>query len=163
MNRFRGWWRANFLACEFWLAALLAATFGLWAELCRTWPRVNGQLSGNRSEIYGALAAVFGALLGFTITSVSIVLGYADSDRLAIVRRSKHYPTLWKVFSSANKALALATASALIGLVLDRDADPVRWLLYLNVFATSLAAFRIARCLWVLERVIRLITTASEA
>ena len=90
-------------------------------------------LDGNRSAIYSALAPVFGALLGFVLTAVSLVLGFSAMEQLAIVRGSPHYETLYKIYLQATWLLALATHVALAGLILDRDAGPVNAILYATV------------------------------
>ena len=162
MKRLRECWEAHFLLAEFALAVALSAGFAAWARFLGGDVQLEELLAGNRSEVYGTLASVFGALLGFTITAVSIVLGYAQSDRLTVVRESKHYPKLWAVFTAANKALALATLVALVGLVVDRDSTPAPVILYVMVFAVLLSSFRLLRCIWVLENVVKIITAPSK-
>jgi hypothetical protein len=101
---------------------------------------------------------LFGSLLGFSITAVSIVLGYAASEKLLIVRKSKHYQDLWNVFKSAIRVLALATVVALLGLIFDKNDQPLNFLVYSNVFTVILSSFRVARCVWVLENIIMIVT-----
>jgi hypothetical protein len=156
------WWRAHFLQAEFALAALIGAIFALWTARYGGAGLVDAALRGNRGALYGTLASMFGSLLGFTIAAISIVLGYATSDRLAIVRESRQYPTLWRVFIAAMRALGAATVVALAGLVLDRDAAPLYAVLDLCVWTATLAALRLARCLWVFEQVIGLVTAPTK-
>ena len=115
-------------------------------------------LQGNRATLYGTIASIWGSLLGFVITSTSIVLGFSTSDRLAVVRESTEYPTLWKTFSSTIWALALATLVALACLVFDRDNSPSRWLAIPFAFVLLLALLRISRTIWALENIIALVT-----
>jgi hypothetical protein len=158
MKRLLAWWRAHFLLAEFIVALLVAMAFAVWSASPDGARLVAQTLAGNRAAVYGALTSLFGALLGFTIAAMAIVLGYASDNRLRIVRESRHYPTLWRVFIAATRALALATGAALLGLVLDRDRAPRALILDLVVGATMLAVLRLARCLWVFERIIGLIT-----
>ena len=157
------WWRAHFLAAEFGFAVVIGLAFAVWCARFGGLRLVDAVLVGNRSAIYGTLASICASLLGFTIAAIAIVLGYAASDRLAIVRESRQYTTLWAVFSATMRALGLTTVTALAGLVLDRDAAPVSLVLYLCVGASVLAALRIARCLWVFEQVIALVTAPARA
>jgi hypothetical protein len=157
------WWQAHFLAAELGVAVLVAAAFAAWSARPGGAALVDATLQGNRAAVYGALASIFGSLLGFTLAAAAIVLGYAASDRLAVVRDSRQYPTLWRVFIAAMRALALATAVALAGLILDRDAAPRPAILDVCVGASALAALRLARCLWVFERVIALVTAPSPS
>jgi NhaP-type Na+/H+ or K+/H+ antiporter len=104
------------------------------------------------------LTTLFGSLLGFSITAISIVIGYASSDKLAIVRNGKHYQDLWNVFKSAMIVLALATIFALLGLIFDRNPDPINYFLYINIFTIILAFFRVARCIWVMNNIISIVS-----
>jgi hypothetical protein len=156
--KIRKYWEANFLVLEFITALVLSLCLVGWSEFIDKGQFINSIFLDNRDVVYGALATLFGSMLGFSITAVSIVIGYATNDKLAIVRKGKHYQDLWNVFKSAMKVLAFATVFALLGLVFDKNANPVNYLLYMNIFATVLSLFRIARCIWVLENIIVIVT-----
>jgi hypothetical protein len=158
MRRLLDWWGVHFLLAEALVALVLLLAFGLWHASPGGARVVDATLAGDRAAIYGALTSLFGALLGFTIAAMAIVLGYASDNRLRVVRESPHYPTLWRVFIAATRALAFATGAALLGLVLDRDRAPSPLILDLAVGTTALAVLRLARCLWVFERIIGLLT-----
>ncbi len=157
------WWRTHFLNVELSLALLCGASFFVGASLYGGGAILEDTLKGNRGAVYGALASIFGSLLGFAITAVSIMVGFSTDERLTVVRESKHYPTLWKVFTATIRTLGFATVVALFGLILDRDSHPVNAVQYLTVFASVLAALRLARCAWVLENVITLVADVSKA
>ena len=129
----------------------------IWIEWFGGWCFVEPLLTGNRGPIYSAMASVFGALLGFVLTAVSIVLGFSGMEPMSVVRSSPHYQTLYQIFLRATWALALATLLALLGLVFDRDRNPVTMLLYCNLAASGVASVLVARCVWALERVVLLI------
>ena len=163
MNRLRSCWERHFLPAELGVAVAATLVFVAWATFFGGQIQIQELLEGNRTDVYGALASVSGALLGFTITAISIALGYAQSDRLAIVRESPHYPTLWAVFASANRALAMATVFSLVGLAIDRDIAPTPGIQYITVFAVLLSSLRLGRCIWVLDNVVGLVTAESKA
>jgi FtsH-binding integral membrane protein len=152
----------NFLQGEFWTSIAIALAFILWFAKGGGNLSVNTILFGNRSAVYGALATIFGSLLGFVIASISIIMSLPDSPRLDVVRNSKHYPDLWQIFTSATKSLAVATGAALIGLVFDRDAEPIRFVLYLCVWTTVLATLRVYRCIWALERLVGVLVASNS-
>jgi hypothetical protein len=161
MRLFGSWWAKHFLRLE-WASSLLVASVAIvWTERFHGLRLVNNILQGNRGSIYGALASIFGSLLGFIITAVSIALAFSASDRLAIVRESKFYPQLWGVFMSATRCLALATIASIVALVADRDADPIRWLTYAVWVFSVLSIARVGRCIWVLENIVRIVTRPS--
>jgi hypothetical protein len=155
--KFRKFWEANFLIMELLLAVICSMSFAVWSEFINNGEFINRILLDGREVLYGALVALFGSMLGFSITAVSIVIGYANSDKLEIVRKSKQYKDLWKVFESAMKVLALATLLALIGLIVDKNVKPVNLVFYVNMFFSILSFFRIARSIWVLENIIAII------
>jgi hypothetical protein len=155
----RAWWRRNFMPAELGVAIAAAVAFAVWSEALGGYSEITDTLQGNRAQLYAALASVWGALLGFAITAVSVVLGYSSSERLTLMRRSRHYPKMWKVFFSAIAALAIATAVALLGLLADRDTDPASAILYLNGFTTAFAAIRLYRVVWILEQTVTALTT----
>jgi hypothetical protein len=162
MKKIKRWWERKFLVFEFLTAVGLFLGFTIWSVLINKGVAINNILSGNRQTLYGTLAALFGSLLGFTITAVSIVLGFAASEKLEIVKKSKHYMDLWDIFKSAIKALGFATIFALLGLVFDKDITPVDYFLYINFFTAILSVFRIARCIWVLENIIVIVTKQKD-
>lgn len=118
-------------------------------------------MAERRGLIYGTFAPIFGSLLGFAIAAESIVLGLSGSEHLRIVRESKHYSTLWKVFRWTIRTLALATVAALAALILDRDKVPCITYLYVSVFFGMLAAAQLARTIWVLEQVVKVVSTTK--
>ena len=160
--KLKRFWEAHFLPMEFALALVLSLLFSIWSEKVNAGSFVTTLLKDNREALYAALVALFGSLLGFSITAVSIVLGYANSDKLEIVRKSAHYADLWSTFRSAIKVLAFATITSLIGLILDRDALPNNLILYVNIFASILSFLRIGRCIWVLENIIAIVTKSRQ-
>jgi hypothetical protein len=124
---------------------------------------VNDILSGQRPAIYGTVASLDGALLGFIIATATIVLSFAPSDRFAVLRNSVHYKTLWQTFTSTIRFLGLATLLALAALLGDRDTNPSRLLMLLCAGSTLVAVLRVARSVWILEKTINVVTASSSA
>jgi hypothetical protein len=153
------WWREHFLAVEMALAVVLGSGFEYWLRWRGGTVFVSQILNGGRAGVYGALASIFESLLGFVIASISIVIGFATSEKLAVLRRSKHYADLWRVFTSATKVLGITTLLALAGLVFDKDAHPIGVLLSLCITGVLLSIFRVARCIWVSENLIGVLLT----
>src|SRR5215469_4589801 len=146
-------WTRRFLLVEGTLALLLTIGFAVWYWGFNGAASTNLLLAGNRAALYGTTASISGSLLGFVITSTSIVLGFSASDRLAVVRESKQYPMLWRTFSATIRAFAATTVVALLCLLLDRDGASVPWLMVLLVFSVVLSMLRLARTIWALEHI----------
>lgn len=151
-------WRRRFLLVEGIIALVVAIGFAVWYWAFDGATPTNALLGGNRAALYGTTASISGSLLGFVITATSIVLGFSTSDRLAVVRKSRQYPMLWRTFSATIRALAAATVVALLCLLLDRDGASVPWLTVLLVFSVVLSMLRLARTIWALEHIIVLVT-----
>jgi hypothetical protein len=165
MKRFAHSWGLHFLRNELGLAVALTTTFAIWLQTGSGRRAVEATLGGTRAPLYGVLATIWGSLLGFVIATVAIVLGFADSDRLTIVKGSDQYPTLWTTFLSAIRWTAFATVAALVALILDHDSPGSANRLALDfVTLTSLvAAFRLARCIWILQALVELVVRPSKA
>ena len=158
MRAIVNFWRRNFLSAEFLAALLVLVGAIVWSERFGGLCTIEKLLGGNRGPIYSALASIFGSLLGFVITAASIVITAAGSERMAIVRNSPHYETLWKVFTQTIWCLAFATITALIALVLDRDSKPNTIAFYFCIGGVLFAIVRMYRCLWIMEKIILLFT-----
>ncbi len=159
MKRVRDFWRKHFLGAELTLGVVVTAAFIGWAEWFGGLAELQVLLDGRRSVVYGAFAAIAGSLLGFVIATISIVLGLSSSPRLKRVRDSKHYGTLWVVFTTSIKWMGLATLALLAGLLFDREQSPKWWLFYASAGSVLLALLRLWRCIWVLEQVIKVVST----
>ena len=138
-------WKRNFLPIEWWLAVCVTCGFAIWIFLFQGVQELNPILASNRATLYGTLASISGSLLGFVLTASSIVLSLSNSPNLAVLRRSKHYPTLWRIFNATIKALALSTFITLLCLLFDRDNSPITWLMVPATFAIILSCFRLVR------------------
>jgi len=142
-------WRLHFLGIESGVAAVASLILLAWVLKTNQLPAF---LQGNRGAFYGTVASIEGALLGFVIATVTIVMGFSSSPQFAIVRGSPHYQTLWLVFSSAIRALGIATAATLVALLLDRDTGHNVWAMMACLGSGIWAGLRVWRVVWVLEK-----------
>jgi hypothetical protein len=110
-------------------------------------------LSGERATLYGTIATIFGALLGFVITSFSIVIGFMSNDRVVLLRSSGPGKKICGVFIWGAFCVAFAAASPLIGLVFDRGPWAKPWMCALLVGTSLVGAGALIRCLRILEAV----------
>ena len=121
-------WRRHFLGLELSIAVIAAAALAIWVYQFGGATTFEMLLDGNRANIYRTTATMAVSLFGFSLTVISIVVGFSSYDRLAVVRSSKHYVTLWKVFFQAVVTLGLLSIFAFICLVFDSDKSPIIWL-----------------------------------
>jgi hypothetical protein len=156
------WWRKNFLTVELCVAVLLSAGLLIWWRYGSGIRVLTEIVHGSRSQIYGTLASIFGSLLGFVITALSVVLGFSSADRLKILRGSSYYKQLWDVFTSAIRVLGFTTLIWLGALFFDRESAPKPLLFVFCLAFSFLAVLRLARCVWVLERIVEALTLKSD-
>jgi hypothetical protein len=155
------YWGIHFLGMELMLSILGGVVFGIWVKWFGGALTVDHLLTGNKSAVYGTLASISGALLGFAITVLAVIIGYSTNEKFQFLRKTNHYSTLWKVLLSTIKALSAATTVMILGLVLDRESSPHHLILSFSVLFTLLSLSRLARCIWVLENVVNIITLTN--
>lgn len=156
-------WERHFVRNEFALATVAALGLATWATWFDGAASLQDMLHDNRAALYGAVASIAGALLGFLITTVALLQGIVAAEGFRRLRASDQYPTLWRVFHLAIRVLAVACALSLIALLVDRDATPVPLMFYLVVWAVVESAFLVGRGIWVLERVLRIASDGDPA
>ncbi len=159
----RKWWGYHFLFAEMLIAVAVGIVFALWQSDLGGAGVVDAIIKSNQSAVYGALATIWGALLGFAITSTSIILSYGDSPRMRPVTSARSYRDLGNVLRAVNPALALATLAALAALLVDRDASPSTLMRDLVVTTSLVAIATLGRTIWILNNIIRIATGASRA
>lgn len=162
LDRLKRIWGQHFLGAELALSVGLVLIFWICMKRFGLEGEMMGLVKGNRGAVYTTVASIAGSLLGFTLTGVAILLALADGGKLGILRRSRHYKYIYKVYMSTIKVLAVATAVSLLGLLYDRENSPQCIVLYFNLWAVMLTCFRILRCVWVLEHIIRIVTRPAE-
>jgi hypothetical protein len=147
-------YRKHFLEYEFVGAVLITAILIALAEYVWGREHVFELLKGTRLALYAAVASIAGSLLGFIITSLSVIVAFGDSPRLRIIRESGHFPTLLNVFLNTTYILAFTTLWALVALFLDRESAAKIWVTYLALFTAVLSTLRVYRSIWALGKVV---------
>jgi hypothetical protein len=154
-----GLWRRHFLPLELALGIVIAAGVAIWSERFAGQAVLASYLDQDRATIYGTIATITAALLGFLIATVTIIYGLVaggpgSRSSFARLRASSQYQTLWRVFRWAIRALAATTAMAIIGQAVDRDKAPIWPAFYLTLGGVLIASTLLARSIWVLEQVL---------
>jgi len=157
---FRKPYKRHFLLAELIISiiftiGIMVLVHFLWShELLKSW------IITNRNTIYPLIATIGGTLLGFVITGVSIILAFSESEKLRLLKRSKQYKTIFTIYFSTIKYLAITTIIAIIGLVVNDDFSVV--IFYLLLWSVTISALRIWRCLWVLQSIVEIIHKNNE-
>lgn len=149
-------YRARFLGCEllFSVIIIFLLTF-IVLKYCGL-EFVQNSLDNVRGVLYGTLATLSGALLGFVITGLSVLLTTSSNTQIEKLKKSKHYKTIFLIFFSTSKYLGILLIISLLGLVLDKDNQPIIYITILTLWALIIVTFRLIRCIWVLEKIVKL-------
>ena len=157
MTSIAAFWRRHFLVLDTCAVIVSGSTLFIWTYYFNGAAFIEELLEGNRASIYSVSASVAAALLGFSLTVIAIVVGFSSYERLSIVRKSKHYSTLWEVFFSTVTALLALLCIAFVCLIVDSDKRPILWLETVFFSVLLLSAIRIFRSIGVLKRIVWLI------
>lgn len=158
----RKWYDRHFQFVNGLAALLLTIALTVWSERYHGKTTIYSLLLGNRAYIYAALVSLYGSLLGFSITTVSIVAGFVSHDRLQLLRDSTVYDSFWRVFQSAITSLAVGTIMAITALVFDRDLHPRIAIFYMCFGVTVWCAFRIQASISLLGKMIAILTAPPK-
>jgi hypothetical protein len=141
-------------------AAAIAGVLALlvWARAYSGEASLLQLLKQNRPSIYSGIARLFGTVFGFALTAMSITLAFAQSPRLDILRRSRQWATLWRVFTRGIRVFVIVALLGLAGIIFDRDEQPLLLLTYTVAFFVLLAVIRLFRILWAFENLIAIMT-----
>jgi hypothetical protein len=111
-------------------------------------------LSGNRTAVYGTVTRLFATVFGFGLTSMSIVLAFAQSPRLDVLRRSKQWATMWRVFTQGLGTFIVVAFAGFVGMLVDRDRAPQPLVAYGTNLLLLLGAVRLYRLLWAFKNLV---------
>lgn len=140
----------NFLALESAVAAGIA--LGLIVAS-------NGRfLEHSRPAIYTGLASASASLLGFTLTSLSLTLGFLDRKHLKELCTELNLRVVYEAFSSTLILLGATAVCNFFCLAMDTDKDHPHWIGSLLLCLVLLSMFRFARCCWMILSLVKIIT-----
>lgn len=103
------------------------------------------------------MASLEGTLLGFVLAALTIVLGYSQSPRFAVIRQSRHWSVLFGIYLSGVRWTALATVFSLTALILDKDRSPNMISAELSAVSLVFSAVFITQVLWATEGVVKVV------
>jgi hypothetical protein len=106
-----------------------------------------------RSSLYGSLAATTGALLGFALTALAILVALPSTERLEALRRHPSWPRVPSAFFRAAGALLVALVLCTLGIALDAGTRPAQAYEAVVIAALALALVRVVGAIIALDAV----------
>ena len=111
-------------------------------------------LGSSRQSLYGSTAEIAGALLGFVLAGIAIIMALPDTRILRKIRSTKAYSQVNTIFFSTLRYLAATTVLALIALFVDTADHSFVILFYFSTWGLLISSLRLARCFWVLGQLV---------
>ena len=152
----------HWLSTELVLALVVTVVAFVWRGDGSPSSRLDAVIAGNRAVLYGTLAGLAGALLGFVLAAGSIIAPMLESPWMTRLRESDQYPAMWRMFLSATRGIGLLTLAALAALVFDSDGAPHGVVPLAVLFLAILSALQVATCVWILESIVGLLTNRNR-
>lgn len=161
--KIRNYWDRHFLGCEKGVAVAATVGVAIYVLVFADATLLEDSILANRVTVYRVAAGAATALLGFTGTIVAVIYSLIDAERLKYLRSSTEYQTVWRIFFSTIRASGLLALVSFIGLIVDHQPQPVIWIPIFFFYAGLLLLFRVARSVWVLERIIYILALPSPS
>ena len=141
------------------LAVCLAVSFAVWLWLSDSGSSaLEGFLGPQKEAFYRTVATISGTMVGFAMTVAALVLNRVASERFQLLRAGnsgKNYETLCKTYTQAVKSLGILTIVSITALLIDTETSPCPLIMVPAVFFALLSFFRIARAIWILEKLLK--------
>jgi hypothetical protein len=147
-------YKRHFLEAELLISVAVALIIIFYTRSIWSNSDTTSWISANKKEIYPLIASIGGTLLGFVITGVSIIIAFSESEKLRLLKESTQYKTIYDIYFSTIRYLAIATVTPIIGMIVNNGAI---YILYFLIWSIIISSLRIWRCIWVLENIVEII------
>lgn len=107
-----------------------------------------------RSSLYDSLSAATGALLGFVLAALAVLVALPSTERIEKLQAHRRWHLIPSAYFRAARALLAGLVLCLLGLPLDSADDP--WVLYevAAVVALALALARVVAAIVALDQIL---------
>jgi hypothetical protein len=109
--------------------------------------------TSGRSALYISFAATSGALLGFTLTALAVLVALPSTDRMRALQKHPQWDRVPAAFFRAGWALLIVLVIGTIGIVIDAGGVPAKAYEAVTVFFVVLALVRVAGAIVALSAV----------
>jgi hypothetical protein len=109
------------------------------------------------SDLFRTGAQIFGALLGFVMAALAILLTLGQTESIRKLYRTRRSRDIFRMYTMTSTWLGIATVLCIVGLVFNRRADlgwPVPWAV---LWVSVVALWRLGWSVWILGQVVELV------
>lgn len=124
------------------------------------YPILEKILISDPQPLYAAIVSLQGALLGFVLAALAIILGYSNAPQLRILREAGQLPNLFRVYIAGIQSHATVTIIALIALMIKPSSSLSSILAWTVTLTFTLASYRLCRTLWATRQVVKNVSTS---
>lgn len=118
-------------------------------------------LLDSRQALYSVTATIAGAILGFVITGVAIIIGLGDEKSLSKLKRSKYHIQIYEAYFKAIIYLAITTFLGITGIIIHKESINL-WLFYANLWGILISVISVSRCIYFLKMIVKIITSGRK-
>lgn len=154
-------WQEHYLRLELLSVIVAVSIVVCWSMVFGNKSAIDFFRCGNWNALYQVTASIAVVLLGFSLTTVSLVGVRVSKPEFTILRQSRHYSVLWCTIFSGVRYLGVLAVWSLFGLIADSGNDPVLWIRYVFLFLFVMSAIRVTRSIWITKNVVSIETGAS--
>lgn len=107
-----------------------------------------------RGSLYATLASTAGALLGFVLAALAVLVALPSTERMEALREHPSWPRVPESFFRASRSLLAALVLCILGIPLDSGKDP--WVLWETATAAvvTLALVRVTASVVALDQIL---------
>ena len=80
-----------------------------------------------------------------------------------MLRGSPYYDHLWKTYTQTVKCFGVLAVTAIVCLLVDSEDSPTPWLSVPLAFFLLMSVFRVARGVWILELIIKVVSSSTPS
>lgn len=141
-----------------WTTGLTVVVFTIFRSY---WPV---EAASQDTAVYGAIATIAGALLGFAITAISVQIAFLNGPEFSELRSNPDYIQLFADFKLAIILFGVTTIVALVALLINEKDAQLRGfvMLSLTLWLTFLSGVTMAHALRILWLAIRAHSNANR-
>lgn len=107
---------------------------------------------------YGIFLSISATLMGFLITSFTILIAFPENNKIKTLKKHETYPSIYRAFLLSIKAQILLFVTSLLGL-LSGFSQPIYC--FIIVWALVLSIIFVRRAVWILKKLIDLYFSTS--
>lgn len=118
---------------------------------------------GARTALYAALAGVSGALLGFVLAALAVLVALPAGDRIEALRTHPKWPRVPSAYVRASLALLASVVVCTLGIVLDNGSEARQLYEAVTVVIVAFALVRVLASVVALDQILTVANVVGPA